>query len=118
MGKVPQKLIDSFETTINEIEGAELRKMFGSICGFANTHMFTVLHESDWIIRLPEGKREELLALPGAGLFEPMKGRPMKEYVAFPQAMIAEVEQLEPWLKASLEYVQSLPPKKKKSKKK
>jgi TfoX/Sxy family transcriptional regulator of competence genes len=86
------------------------RSMFGYPCTFANEQMFTGLFAADWMVRLPDDARAELAAK-GARSFEPMPGRPMKEYVVFPPAMIGDADRLTPWLERSLAYVMSLPPK-------
>jgi hypothetical protein len=49
--------------------------------GTFGTHVFA---------RLDEPSRAELLALPGAAVFAPMKDRPMKEYVQLPPAMLTQ----------------------------
>ncbi len=53
----------------------------------------------------------------GAALFEPMKGRPMREYVVLPKEILNSPAILEEWIKKSLDFVSSLPPKKPKKKK-
>jgi hypothetical protein len=63
-------------------------------------------------VRLPEDARSNALALPGAAIFEPMAGRPMREYVCLPDKVIADRAQLNAWLTEALEYVATLPPKK------
>ena len=47
----------------------------------------------------------------GAATFEPMAGRPMKEYVTVPSSLLASPEELEPWVARALAYGASLPPK-------
>jgi hypothetical protein len=69
-------------------------------------------------VRLEENDRAELLAQPGAHLFEPMEGRPMREYVVFPEAMLSDRAALTAWLAKGLAYAASLPPKEKKPRKK
>jgi hypothetical protein len=52
----------------------------------------------------------------GAATFEPMAGRPMKEYVTVPASLLAAPEALEPWVAAALVHGASLPPKAAKTK--
>ncbi|MEA2500119.1 MAG: hypothetical protein QOH66_1299 [Actinomycetota bacterium] len=78
--------------------------------------MFMGLHQHNMVLRLPDGARAELLAMEGAATFEPMAGRPMKEYVVVPATLLASPEDLEPWVARALEYGGSLPPKKAKAK--
>jgi len=61
------------------------------------------LYQESLFLRLSEEDREEFLELKQASQFEPMPGRIMKEYVTVPPP--------------SLNYVSSLPPKVKKSRK-
>ena len=79
---------------------AVARKMFGYPAGFVNGHMFMGLFQDRFIVRLPEPERRELLAVEGAEVFEPMEGRPMKEYVAVPGTWSAAG--LEPWVAKAL----------------
>ena len=64
------------------------------------------------MLRLSEAERTEFLALDGAARFEPMPGRPMREYVTVPQRMLASPDELAAWLEKSYAYAKSLPPKK------
>ena len=74
------------------------RKMFGYPAGFVGGHLATCLHEHRWIVRLPDDARAELLREPGAAHFEPMPGRPMKEYVVLPQAIVGDPPALDGWV--------------------
>jgi TfoX N-terminal domain len=85
--------------------------MFGYPAAFLNGHMLMGLHQEDLILRLPEETRRELLAIKGARVFEPMPGRPMKEYVVTPPRLIADRAALRPWIEKSLAFVESLGPK-------
>ncbi|HEX8951062.1 MAG TPA: hypothetical protein VF945_04420, partial [Polyangia bacterium] len=57
--------------------------------------------------------RQALVAA-GAKVFEPMKGRPMKEYVVAPPALVGDRQALGKWAQKAFAYGQSLPPKPKK----
>ncbi len=111
--KSPPDLVDAFGRELSTMEGAQRRQMFGYPAAFVNGNLFTSLHQAAWVVRLPEDARTELLAQPEARIFEPMAGRPMKEYVVVPAELIEQPELLRPWLQRSFAYVQSLPPKKK-----
>jgi len=43
-------------------------------------------------VRLAEEDRAALLARPGAVVFSPMMGRPMREYVVLPQSVLEDEE--------------------------
>jgi TfoX/Sxy family transcriptional regulator of competence genes len=94
---------------------AVARQMFGYPAGFVNGNMFMGLFQESMIVRLAEPTREQLLKLDGAKDFGPMPGRPMKEYVAVPPAVIEDKEKLRFWTAKALEYGLSLKPKPAKS---
>ena len=66
-------------------------------------------------VRLGEVDRQKLLAVEGARVFEPMAGRPMREYVVVPDALIEDSTAVRGWLDRAASYASSLPPKAKKS---
>ena len=109
----PEWIKELFAEALGDFPMAEQRKMFGYPCAFVNGQMFVGVFADRLMIRLSEEDRARFLKLPGAKQFEPMPGRPMKEYVEVPKA-ITESAELRKWLKKSLAYTQSLPPKKKK----
>jgi TfoX/Sxy family transcriptional regulator of competence genes len=96
----------------------EFKPMFGGPCYWTGGNMFAAVHQESLFVRLGEKDRAELLAQPGAHLFEPMEGRPMKEYVVFPVDMLADHEALRGWMARGLAYAASLPSKEKKPRRK
>ncbi|HLE59882.1 MAG TPA: TfoX/Sxy family protein [Candidatus Limnocylindria bacterium] len=108
--KAPAALADQFSASLAELPGAALRQMFGYPAAFANGHMFTGLHQDRWVIRLPDAARSELAGA-GAIPFEPMPGRPMREYLVLPESLVNDPDALRPWLERALAHVASLPPK-------
>ena len=113
--KSPQTLIDLFES-IRPEEPAQARQMFGYPACFVNGNMFMGLHEDRMIVRLDEADRTKLLKEKGAKVFEPMVGRPMKEYVVLPPQVLKSRPKLRTWVAKAFDYGQSLPPKAKKAK--
>jgi len=91
------------------------RKMFGFPAAFINGNMFMGLHQEDMVLRLPDDARTELLRTNGARIFEPMPGRPMREYVVVPPALLKDRTKLSAWARRALDYGSSLPPKVKKA---
>jgi TfoX/Sxy family transcriptional regulator of competence genes len=73
--------------------------------------MFAGLFGNDIFVRLSEENRQDLLAEKGASLLEPMKGKPMKEYVVIPKAWMKKPETIRLWLSRSLDSTGMLPPK-------
>ena len=108
--KSPPKLIQTFEAVMPG-SPAVARQMFGYPAGFINGNMFMGLFQESMIVRLAEPSRQQLLKLDGAKIFEPMPGRPMKEYVVVPPAVIKDKEKLRFWTAKALEYGLSLKPK-------
>jgi len=111
--KPPPELINLFHAALPQDPSVEPRTMFGVDCAFVNGNLFAGLHQADLMVRLPETEREALLALPGARPFEPVKGRPMREYVVVPASMHADRRALARCLAKGLRYAASLPAKKK-----
>lgn len=109
-----EELIATFEA-VTPGPPAVARKMFGFPAAFVNGNMFMGLHQEDMVLRLPEDFRNELLKTSGARIFEPMPGRPMREYVVVPPALLKDRSKLSFWAKKALDYGSSLPPKEKKA---
>ena len=113
--KPPQELVDYLDTVIPDGPApVQFRPMFGAPCYWTGGNMFAALHQESMIVRLGEEDRAALLAEPGAALFEPMEGRPMREYVVIPAHIVQDREAVRSWLAKGLAYTASLPPKEKK----
>ena len=94
------------------------RPMFGQLAGFVNGNMFLCLFGEDVAVRLAPEAQQELYDAGGAP-FEPMAGRPMKEYVMLPRAYRADAhEAAHAWVERSLTHVRAMPAKEKKPAKK
>jgi TfoX/Sxy family transcriptional regulator of competence genes len=113
--KSPDELIRLFDAVLPDDARVERRKMFGYPAAFANGNLFCGLHQENLVLRLDEKKRAELMKS-GATSFEPMPGRPMKEYVVAPASLLADRPALKKRIAQSLDYVASLPAKKAKAK--
>ncbi len=98
---------------------AQKKAMFGSTVYFANGNMFIGVHEDHIFLRLPEAGRKELLSrFNDAAQFEPMKGRPMREYMIIPPVLYENKEAFDRWIEQSMDYTTILPKKIPKAKKK
>ena len=95
--KSPEELAERFGRVLERFPDAERRKMFGYPAAFVAGNMVTGLHQSNWVVRLPEGQQAEAMA-DGSTAFDPMGGRPMKNFVALPADVIADDERLAPWV--------------------
>src|SRR5438309_6683980 len=107
--KAPEELKQKFEAAFPPAP-AERRQMFGYPAGFVNGNMFGGLHEARVVLRLPEAERKKLLD-GGAKLFEPMPGRPMKEYVVLPPKLVDDAQKLKQWAQVAAKYTGTLPAK-------
>ncbi len=107
----PAGLVSKFENTLKDFPMAEQRKMFGYPAAFVNGQMFASLFQDNMMLRLPEGERNQFLAEFKTKLFEVMPGRPMKEYVLVPPALLSSPAKLKGWVQKALAHAQSLPPK-------
>jgi TfoX/Sxy family transcriptional regulator of competence genes len=119
--KSPPELIE----TLHEAVGAALpddaavdfRPMFGYPCYWTGGNMFFATHQDYLILRLSDEDRAAFFGIPEARLFEPMPGRPMREYVVVPPKLVADRATLEEWVAKGYRYAASLPPKEKKASK-
>ncbi len=114
--KSPPELQDAFGVSLGRFPDAERRQMFGYPAAFVNGNMWTGLHQQNWVLRLPEDARTELLRLPGAANFEPMPGRPMTGFVTLPASVRDDPDTLNAWLQRAWEHGLSMPPKQAKPK--
>lgn len=108
--KSPPDLVERFGAAVAGIEGLETRKMFGYPAGFIGGNMVTGLHQESWIVRLSEDVRAERLEA-GWTTFEPMAGRPMREYLALPPEILDDPDVARAWVERAAAYVRTLPPK-------
>ena len=95
----------------------ERRKMFGCPAYYINGNMFAGVYGTQLFLRLPADTRAELQSSLDAKPFEPMAGRPMREYMAMPQQIWADSAALDEWMRRSVEFVSSLAPKQPKPRK-
>ena len=115
--KIPrpdQATSDFFKSLIPDDPRVTVRPMFGNISAFVNGNMFFGVFGNEIFVRLSEDDRTALLKTKGSSLLEPMKGRPMKEYVIIPRTWWKEPETVRSWISKSLARSSKLPPKKKK----
>ena len=116
--KSPPELVALFGQVVGGLPMVETRKMFSYPAAFANGQMFASLFGDNFILRLPEAEREAFIQQQSTHLFAPMPGKPMREYVVVPPALLKAGRELDEWLGKSITYAQSLPPKPAKTKRK
>jgi len=108
--KSPTELVAAFAACVHAHPELATRQMFGYPAAFLGGHMTTALHEDRWIVRLAESDRATLRGL-GGGDFEPMPGRPMREYVTLPASIIGDPATLEAWIDRAIANARTRPPK-------
>ena len=100
-----------FRSTLPKDPRITVRPMFGNASAFVNGNMFYGLFGDDLFIRLPEKDGQEILTKGGV-LLEPMKGRPMKDYVLLPKVWWKQPETIRKWIAKSLDWTAKMPEKK------
>ena len=108
--KSPRALVDAFDSVMPG-PPAIRKLMFGYPAAFVNGNMFAGLFGDQMHLRLGLEERDELISL-GGKTFEPMPGRPMREYVVVPASILASHAKLSRWMARALAYGSSLPAKK------
>ena len=109
--KSPAELKEAFATALDRFPDAERRQMFGYPAAFVNGNMWTGLHTTNWVVRLPDAPRAELLQIEGAAAFEPMPGRPMTGFATLPASVLADPDELNRWLTRAWEHALAMPAK-------
>jgi TfoX/Sxy family transcriptional regulator of competence genes len=113
--KAPEEMVRLFENALKDFPMATQRKMFGYPCAFVNGNMFTGLFQEEMFLRLSDEDRAAIRKEYGTPLFEPIPGRPMRNYVLVPHYVLKSPRLLRTWLTKGMQYAKSLPPKVKKS---
>jgi TfoX/Sxy family transcriptional regulator of competence genes len=115
--KAPEALVDQFNQLITGLPETESRKMFGYPCAFSSNQMFFGVFQSNLFLRLSESDRKTFIEKFRTKLFEPMPGRPMREYALVPELLLNTPAELKTWIEKSRIYVSQLPVKPQKAKK-
>jgi hypothetical protein len=109
----PADKVALYERLIAAVEGVERRSNFGSAYTAVNGNMYSVISKHGVVgIRLPEPDRTAFLEAHATELFRGDPAwSPAREFVAVPDALLADTDALRPYLEQSLRYVASLKPK-------
>ena len=94
----------------------EEKKMFGGIAFMARNYMACGVNGDELMVRIGPDRYEELLQLPHAREMD-FTGRALKGMLYIDAAGIDKDEDLRAWLQRSLDFVDTLPPKKPNKKK-
>lgn len=117
MQKPTPAALDAFAAAFPEDARAVRKQMFGMPAGFVNGQMFFGVFADGVVARLPPLRRAELAGEEGVGPFEPMEGRPWKDYIHASAPRWGGSETLAGWAREALDYTGTLPPKAEKPKK-
>jgi hypothetical protein len=102
MGADPEAAYEAVVSRLTASDGARAGKMFGMPSLFIGSRACAGYREGEMVFKLGGKAHAAALALDGAHLFEPMAGRPMKEWVVVPAAHSAVWAKLG---KQALDYV-------------
>ena len=117
MQKPSAEALEAFDRVFPGDPAAVLKKMFGMPAGFVNGNMFLGVFANGVVLRLPEDKRVALEAMEGVSHFEPMPGRPWKEYLHADATQWGHSEELAQWAQLAMDHTATMPPKKPKARK-
>ena len=96
--------LETFRALLDVGPGTVEKKMFGQLAAFVNGNMFMGVFGDTINVRLDAVGRDEALRA-GAIQFEPMPGRPMKEYVVLPPEITADGAALRSWAEKAYQHV-------------
>lgn len=113
----PPEKVELYQKLLASVQGIDAKSNFGSAYTAINGNMYTMISKHGLVgIRLPEPDRSDFLTKYSAQLFRGDPAwPPAKEFVAVPDALLADTETLRPYLESSLRYTKTLKPKTKKA---
>ncbi|MDA4128133.1 MAG: TfoX/Sxy family protein [Thaumarchaeota archaeon] len=112
--KIPHPTKESsalFKSMVPKDPRVTTRPMFGNVSAFVNGNMFMGVYGDDLFVRLSGEDRDELLGEAGASVFEPMKGKQMKEYILVPRVWRTQPKIVTSWVSRSMDWASKLPKK-------
>ncbi len=108
----------AFEAAMPADDRARAGQMFGMPCGFVHGNLFLGVFADGLTLRLPAERIAAPRAHEGVGAFEPMEGRPWKDYIFVSASRWGESAELARWAQEALAHTATLPPKVSKPRKK
>jgi TfoX/Sxy family transcriptional regulator of competence genes len=108
--KSPPELIAAFEKAKPADPSVTSRPMFGYPALFLKGNMFAGTYQDKIVVRFGDGRT--IAGAKTAKTFEPMPGRPMKEYLVVPEPVIKSPAELRAWIGQAHTYAKTLPAKK------
>src|SRR5690242_9806307 len=110
--KPSEAIIQTFDAALPDDKRVEKRKMFGMPAAFVNGNMFCSVFQQDIMVKLSAVSIDNWIKNKKAKPFEPMPGRPMKEYIGVPKEIFSKPDELKKLFKESFDYAVTLKPKK------
>jgi hypothetical protein len=107
--KPPAELVERFKAALPSHPDLTPKQMFGFPASFVKGNFFTGLHNENVVIRLPDEVKAELKELDGAPQFDPMGGRPMKQWWVLPSNVTGDGAKLKGFIARAFVKVQPLP---------
>src|SRR5579875_3435980 len=99
--KPSPELVALFEAALPDDPAIVRKKVFGSPSAVVNGNMFAGARGERLLVRLPRPALDELLALPGAEPFEPLPGRPMRDFALLPESLHTDPAAVRGWLECA-----------------
>jgi TfoX/Sxy family transcriptional regulator of competence genes len=107
-------LVARFGELVPSDPRVERKQMFGYPAAFLGGNLMMSLFQESVVLRLGDEDRAAFLKQAGAKTFEPMKGRPMKEYVIVPATLVKDDKAMSRWVARAVAHAAALPAKAKK----
>ena len=119
MPKPSKELEARVDRLLGAREPTEKRPMFGCAAWFARTNaqMCGGVYGDGLMLRIGQPAAEKWIRLDRASAFDPMGGRPMREYIYLEAGQLQTGAQLPRWLDRALEFTTQLPQKEKRRRK-
>ena len=110
---VPQDKLDLYRRLLEDTPGVAEKSNFGSAYTAVNGNMYSMISKHGVVgIRLPKVEREAFMAHYETDLFRGDPAwPPAKEFVAVPDALLADTDALRPHLELAYRYALTLKPK-------
>jgi TfoX/Sxy family transcriptional regulator of competence genes len=106
-----EDLANRLRELLADEDGITEKKMFGGLAFLLHGHMsVSASGQGGLLARVDPGRTEALLKKPHVALME-MRGRTMEGWLRVAPDGVKTKRQLEPWVKRSVDYVRTLPPK-------
>ena len=116
--KASEHIQETFLAALPKDPSVQRKKMFGYPSAFVGGNMFAGVFQENILVRLPAERRQTLIASGGGAQFEPMPGRPMREYVVLPASVVEEGQTLAAIVAEAFAFGASMPAKETKRAKK